>query len=68
MLLDGQRSGGHGSEGVLAGPEVVTGFGDVDRLRHSSQSQSDGRVGVAAGRSHIVDGFGVIVSLLVGGE
>ena len=66
MVLDGQRSGGHGSEGVLAGPEVVTGFGDVDRLRHSSQSQSDARVGVAAGRSHIVDRFGVwVVSLLV---
>ena len=68
MLLDGQRSGGDGSEGVLAGPKIVTGFGDVDRLRHSSQSQSDARVGVDAGRSHIVDEFGVVVSLLVGGE
>ena len=54
MFLDGQRSGSDGSEGILANPEVVTGFGDVDRLRHSSQSQSDARVGVAAGRSHIV--------------
>ena len=65
MLLDRQRSGGHSSEGVLAGPEVFTGFGDVDRLRHSSQSQSDARGGVAAGRSHVVDRFGVVVSLLV---
>ena len=55
VFLGGQRSGGHGSEGVLAGPEVVAGLGDVDRLRHSSQSQSDARVGVGTGRSHVVD-------------
>lgn len=64
MLLDGQRSGGHGSEGVLAGPEVVAGLGDSDRLRHSSQSQSDARVGVGTGRSHVVDRFWMVVSLL----
>lgn len=64
MLLDGQRSGGHGSEAVLAGPEVVAGLEDVDGLRHSSQGQSDARVGVGTGRSHVVDDFGMVVSLL----
>lgn len=64
MLLDGQRSGGHGSKGVLAGPEVVAGLGDSDRLRHSSQSQSDARVGVGTGRSHVVDRVWMVVSLL----
>ena len=59
-LLDRQRSRGHGSEAVLASPEVVARFGDVDRLRRSSQSQGDARVGVGAGRSHVVDRFGVV--------
>ena len=64
LLLDRQRSGGHGSEAVLAGPEVVARLEDVDGLRHSSQGQSDARVGIGTGRSHVVDRFGMIVSLL----
>ena len=63
MLLDGQRPGSDGSEAVLAGPEVVAWFGDVNRLRHSSQSQSDARVGIGAGRSHVGGRFGKFVSL-----
>ena len=55
MLLDGQRSGGHGSEAILAGPEIIARFGNIDRLRHSSQGQSDARVGVGTGRSHVLD-------------
>ena len=64
LLLDRQRSGGHGSEGVLAGPEIVAGLDDMDGLRHSSQGQSDARVGVGTGRSHVVDVVGMVVSLL----
>ena len=67
MLLDRQGSRSHGSEAILAGPEVVAGFGNIDRLRHSSQGQSDARVGVVAGRSHVVDKFGMVVSLLSDG-
>lgn len=64
VLLDRQRSRGHGSEAVFAGPEVVARLDDVDGLRHSSQGQSDARVGVGTGRSHVVDRFGMVVSLL----
>ncbi len=64
LLLDRQRSGGHSSEGVLAGPEVVARLDNMDGLRHSSQGQSDARVGVGTGRSHVVDGVGMVVSLL----
>ena len=64
MFLDRQRSGGHGSESVLAGPKVVARLEGIDGLRHSSQGQSDARVGVGAGRSHVVDKFGMVVSLL----
>ena len=63
MLLDGQRPRGHGSEAVFAGPEVVAGFGDVDGLRHSSQGQSDARVGIGTGRSHVVDKLGGVLYL-----
>ena len=62
MLLDRQRSGGHGSEAILAGPEVVARLKGVDGLRHSSQGQSDGRVGVGTGRSHVVASIGMDVS------
>lgn len=64
MFLDGQRSGRDGSEAVLAGPEVVARLEDIDGPRHSSQGQSDARVGVGTGRSHVVDRVGVFVSLL----
>lgn len=64
MLLGGQRSGGDGSEAVLAGPEVVARLEDIDGLRHSSQGQSDARVGVGTGKSHVVDEFEMVVSLL----
>ena len=64
MLLGRQRSGGDGREGVLAGPEVVARPDEIDGLRHSSQSQSDARVGVGTGRSHVVDVVGMVVSLL----
>ena len=53
LLLDRQRSGGHGSKAVFASPEVVAWFQDIDGLRHSSQGQSDARVGVGTGRSHV---------------
>ena len=65
VLLDGQRSGRHGSEAVLAGPEVVARLGGVDGLRHSSQGQSDGRVGVDAGRSHDVASIGMEVCIFL---
>lgn len=65
MLLDRQRSGGHGSEAVLAGPEVVARLEGVDGLRHSSQGQSDGRVGVGAGRSHVVARVGMDVCIFL---
>lgn len=58
LLLDRQRSRGDGSEAILAGPEVVARLVDMDGLRHSSQGQSDARVGVGTGRSHIVAMFG----------
>lgn len=53
--LPGRKgSCGHCSEAIFAGPEVIMRLGDVDRLRHSSQSQSDARGG-SAGRSHVVE-------------
>lgn len=58
LLLNRQRSRGDSGEAVLAGPEVVAWFDDIDGLRHSSQGQSDARVGIGTGRSHIVTVFG----------
>ncbi len=53
-MLERKGLGRHGSEALLPGPEVaVTGFGDVDRLRPSSESHRDARVGASAGRSHV---------------
>ena len=43
----------HSSEAVFADPPVGTRLRDIDRLRPSSQCQSDARV-VGAGRSHVV--------------
>lgn len=54
LLLDRQRSRGDSSKAVLAGPEVVAWLRDIDGLRHSRQGQSDARVGIGTGRSHIV--------------
>ena len=65
LLLDRQRSGRHGGEAVLAGPKVIARLVGVDGLRHSSQSQSDGRVGVDAGRSHDVASIGMNVCIFL---
>ena len=53
-LLGRKGPRGYSSEALLSSPEVIPRLRDIDRLRPSSQGQAEGRVGVGAGRSHVL--------------